>query len=1181
MAQNVTLRGPGTGLTGYQFLTSSGALPFSVDVATVRAQPGSADYRKAFIYVVAANGAYNVTVRIQRGNTILTTTDSYPITTPPANLRIGFAGSTGGSTNIHEIRNLAIVNNPVAVDDLAGTNYNTPVTFSVVANDRAFGTTLNNSTVDLDPTTPAQETSFTVAGQGTFTVNANGVVTFTPVTGFAGTVTIPYTVNDLLGQMSNPGKITVVVKGADVATNVSGPASANPGSQITYTVNTTNIGSLTATNISPTLQLLAGLTIPASPGYTYNSASGLVTFSQTTLAQNASVINSITFTVPASGTTSIVATSGYTYPVGAVVADPVASNNTSTLTTTVTGPATIATACATPGKDGPVSLTSASVPNTYYPGVSVSTANGASTITVGTPAGTTPVEAGDLVLVMQMQGATINTTNTTNYGSVTSSTAGQYEYAKVTSVSGSPVTTITLTTVLGNTYTTSTAANQNFQVVRVPQYSSLVVTEKVTGTAWNSQTRIGGVLALDVAGSTTFSGTTPGLDMTAKGFSGGGGKSYVGPAPAGTDNTYFATIASSTTAGAHGAKGEGIAGTPRWYYNGSNLQTNSTEGYSTGSNNIGAPANGGGGAQDFNPATNSGNAGGGGGGNISAGGTGGFGSGSGANGSGAKASGGRGVVVSTTKIIMGGGGGAGSSNDTDAQAVFSSGGLGGGIVILRTGTVTGPGKIQADGGDAPSTLAVAKTQGGGGGGAGGTILVLATPVTGTSALTTLTASAVGGDGGTVNSGVSNGTSYGPGGGGSSGVIYASSAFSAVTLTVGANGTTTDGKKQPKPDAYGATPGAVGTSNTTTLPTNTATIGGANSCLPMLSVALSTATPNVTRDNGTPRPASYTTIVSNTGGTAQASSTTLTLDPFFTYVTAQIPTVILTAADGTATKPNSTLTGAGTSTPVFSGITIPSGSTLRIDFSAAIAATAVNGTVYQASGNVTFTDPTRTATSATTTTPGATFASGGGTVPGTNYAAASSTLENVTIVAPLPVELTRFEAVAQRQDAVLTWSTASEKNNDHFVVERSVSGRNFTAIGTVRGQGNSTRPTDYRFTDAGAGRLVSGKVYYRLQQVDADGTLTYGPVRAVEFAASTKATAALYPNPSQNEATIDLSGLANGTYTVTVLDLAGRVLRTQHLGALASPLDLKGLPQGAYVVLVRGVGISQALPLIRN
>lgn len=490
-----------------------------------------------------------------------------------------------------------------------------------------------------------------------------------------------------------------------------------------------------------------------------------------------------------------------------------------------------------------------------------------------------------------------------------------------------------------------------------------------------------------------------------------------------------------------------------------------------------------------------------------------------------------------------------------------------------------------NGGNAPSTAAGALTQGGGGGGAAGTMLVLATPVTGSSTLTTLTAGATGGAGGTVNNnGVRGAASYGPGGGGSGGVVYSSStlAAGAAVLTGGATGMTSDGKNNPGAIPFGATAGAAGTANAGITPTNTTTIGGAGSCIPALSVALSTATPNVTRTAGIPKPATYTVLVSNTGGTAQNTSTALMLDPLFTYPTTTSPVLTLTTANGTQTTlPSSayTVTGAGTSTPSFNGITIPSGATLSITFPASIAASAVNGTVYQAASAVTFLDPTRTTTSGTAT-PGGNFA-GGGTVPGTNYAMGSNALANVTIVAPLPVELTRFEVAAQRQDAVLTWATASEKNNDHFVVERSVNGRDFTAIGTVRGQGNSTRSVDYRFTDAGAGHLASGQMYYRLQQVDTDGTPTYSPVRAVAFAASVKAMAALYPNPSQDEATIDLSGLAQGTYTVTVLDLAGRVLRTQQLGALASPLDLKGLSMGAYIVLVKGVGISQALPLIRN
>ncbi|MBF9141545.1 T9SS type A sorting domain-containing protein [Hymenobacter properus] len=185
-----------------------------------------------------------------------------------------------------------------------------------------------------------------------------------------------------------------------------------------------------------------------------------------------------------------------------------------------------------------------------------------------------------------------------------------------------------------------------------------------------------------------------------------------------------------------------------------------------------------------------------------------------------------------------------------------------------------------------------------------------------------------------------------------------------------------------------------------------------------------------------------------------------------------------------------------------------------------------------------------------------------------------------VAVPLPVELTVFEATAKKADAVLTWTTASEKNNDHFVVERSINSTTFVAVGTVRGQGSTTRATEYRFTDAGVGPLTQGVAYYRLKQVDADGTASYGPIRKVVFGIG-KAAVSLYPNPSQENATLDLSGLAAGSYQVQVVDLAGRVLRKQQMEAVAASLDLQGLPQGAYIVQVQGAGISQALPLIRR
>ncbi|WP_305009824.1 T9SS type A sorting domain-containing protein [Hymenobacter mellowenesis] len=189
--------------------------------------------------------------------------------------------------------------------------------------------------------------------------------------------------------------------------------------------------------------------------------------------------------------------------------------------------------------------------------------------------------------------------------------------------------------------------------------------------------------------------------------------------------------------------------------------------------------------------------------------------------------------------------------------------------------------------------------------------------------------------------------------------------------------------------------------------------------------------------------------------------------------------------------------------------------------------------------------------------------------------------NTAVSTPLPVELTVFTAKAVDADALLTWTTASEKNNDHFVIERSFDSRTFSAVGTVRGQGSTTRATEYRFTDAGVARLAPGTAYYRLQQVDADGTASYGPVRQVLFGTD-KAAVFIYPNPSmENNATLDLRGLAAGTYQVQVLDLTGRVLRTQQAGAEAAVLNLQGLAQGSYMVLVQGTGVSQALKLIRR
>src|SRR5690554_61837 len=202
----------------------------------------------------------------------------------------------------------------------------------------------------------------------------------------------------------------------------------------------------------------------------------------------------------------------------------------------------------------------------YQPSASVSA--GATSISLTTTSG---LASGDMVLVIQMQGAQINSTNTSSYGDgggnaagATSYTAGRYEYAAVASASG---TTITLTRGLTYAYVranaSGSAGQSRYQVIRVPQYDNLTLSGNLTAAAWDGET--GGVLPLDVANTLDFNGFS--ISLNGRGFRGGGGASHSGRS--GATNADYRNTSSNSTTGAHGSKGEGAAGTPRYIYNGS------------------------------------------------------------------------------------------------------------------------------------------------------------------------------------------------------------------------------------------------------------------------------------------------------------------------------------------------------------------------------------------------------------------------------------------------------------------------------------------------------------------------------------------------------------------------------------------------------------------------------------
>jgi Leucine-rich repeat (LRR) protein len=171
--------------------------------------------------------------------------------------------------------------------------------------------------------------------------------------------------------------------------------------------------------------------------------------------------------------------------------------------------------------------------------------------------------------------------------------------------------------------------------------------------------------------------------------------------------------------------------------------------------------------------------------------------------------------------------------------------------------------------------------------------------------------------------------------------------------------------------------------------------------------------------------------------------------------------------------------------------------------------------------------------------------------------------NLPICVPLGVELRRFEATKTEQSNLLIWETASEKNNKGFDIERSTDGTTFHSIGQVKG---NNKPSSYQFVD----NQPFATTYYRLRQIDFDGTETYSKIVSVERRdAINRVSIKVYPNP--------VSSLLNVVYTegssFQILNLLGQqVLTGKTPPSGVGGLDVSALPQGTYILKV---GAEQA------
>ncbi|HNU56902.1 MAG TPA: T9SS type A sorting domain-containing protein [Flavobacteriales bacterium] len=168
---------------------------------------------------------------------------------------------------------------------------------------------------------------------------------------------------------------------------------------------------------------------------------------------------------------------------------------------------------------------------------------------------------------------------------------------------------------------------------------------------------------------------------------------------------------------------------------------------------------------------------------------------------------------------------------------------------------------------------------------------------------------------------------------------------------------------------------------------------------------------------------------------------------------------------------------------------------------------------------------------------------------------------------LPVELLSFTGEAQDRSVILEWITASESNSSHFVVERSTNGYQFNGIGEVDAAGNSSSLVEYAFLDPSPQRGIN---YYRLKQVDIDGTTELSDIVAIRFDQLVDAGAP-YPNPTHDQVKLDLELALEKELVFAVLDASGRTIHQERrqfaAGAATFRTDVAGLNPGVYLLHV--------------
>ncbi len=689
---------------------------------------------------------------------------------------------------------------------------------------------------------------------------------------------------------------------------------------------------------------------------------------------------------------------------------------------------------------------------------------------------------------------------------------GSWEQLKVASATG---TSVVLTISTTKTYD----ASEKIQLIKLPQYSNLTINGTLTTSAWNGTT--GGVLVFLVQNNFVINAGGK-LDMTGKGFSSSNGTSGAGASIGGAGGTHGNPAATGSTSG---MGGEGI------YGGGNGAAIGSAANIAVAASNPLVPGAG-------VPATNITNK------SakrylMGAGGTGGNGGNSGVDGGG----GGGGSDQPSTSAMgtngtAGGAGGSGGSG--------GNGGNGGGLILMFAQNFTSGSGVQfcVGGSDGTSgTFANSGSVGGNGGTGGGRAC-----------------NGKGGGGGGGN-GAGGGNGGNGGNGGAGGFVYLKKATgSAVTAgMIGLNG------------------GAGGAGGTKGLGGAGGTNGGdlnPNACL-VCGVPVSGACSpagallqGLTFIDNTAN-SSYSfggykiwSSIPGVGVGLEQTITTLTDCQGHTYYQVHFGQNF-TPGGNIATGTQYYLV---TNTPVASTTTLEN--YLTTFFSNPATPTAApgffNDATFNDGSNVWIRDCYAGICGARAVAqPGPDGADGLAGV------ASGNGDFDTEIAAPLPTELLAFTGRILTNEAVLVWKTASETSFRGFELQRSDDAQIFEKITFVESQGKSWQGANYSWTD----RVIHSKNYYRLKQLDKDGTFKYSLVISLEGnkANLTEQSLVLSPVPVKNNLTLSFQSEVSKALTIKVINSIGQEILNENYDAKTGEnqivLSLTHLLSGTYHVRI--------------